>query len=212
MRRRSRPRLPDTIRLPRQWRRSWPGVLIVILIALVVAYDRGALSGQRNEPGSAATGREDNHRRRQEDLGRYHNRAFRVSRVIDGDTLDLDVADGTEGRTRVRLWGVDTPEIRGETGPLLAFARTATEFTRETVEGRDVYVELSPKQTRDRYGRVLAYIYMDRNGVMLNEQLIELGLGQSDRRFPHHYLNRFEAAERRAQQKGLGMWRFDNDQ
>lgn len=206
MRGRRRARIPATILLPRRWRRSWPGAVVVIIIALAAAYDRGAFSGKNNAPRPSDAVQVSGPKVRDADLVRYHNQAFRVARVIDGDTLDLDVPDGVADRTRVRLWGVDAPEIRGQSGATLQFGRAATKFVQEAVEEKEVHVELSPKTTRDRYGRLLAYIYIQRGGIMLNEQLIELGYGRAEDRFSHHYKNRFAAAERRAKRAMLGVW------
>lgn len=206
MRGRRRARIPATIRLPRRWRRSWPGALVVIIIALAAAYERGAFSGRGNASRLSDAVQVSGPKVREADLERYHSQTFRVARVIDGDTLDLDTPDGAADRTRVRLWGVDTPEIRGQSGATLQFGRAATEFVQEAVDGMEVHVELSPKSTRDRYGRLLAYVYIERGGVMLNEQLIELGYGRAEGRFPHHYRDRFAAAERRAKKAKLGVW------
>ena len=44
------------------------------------------------------------------DLQKYHEKIFTVVNVMDGDTIDIDIPDGKYDRTRIRLWGVDTPE------------------------------------------------------------------------------------------------------
>src|SRR5260221_8295539 len=78
----------------------------------------------------------------------------RVQRAVDGDTLLLD------DRTRVRLLGVDTPETKRPDWPVESFGPEAHEFTRAHVEGRQVRLEFD-KERHDKYGRVLAYVYLD---------------------------------------------------
>ncbi len=96
------------------------------------------------------------------------NPVFQVTRVIDGDTILL--ANGE----RVRLIGVDTPELYHPFKPVQYFAREASEFTREMVEGKQVRLEYD-WQRRDRYGRLLAYVYLD-DSTFLNAEIIRQGL------------------------------------
>jgi len=77
--------------------------------------------------------------------------------------------------------------------------------TESTLSG-NVQVVLSPRQTRDRYGRLLAYVFLEPGGAMFNEMLIEEGFAYADPRFDHHYETRFAAAERRARERKAGLW------
>lgn len=95
------------------------------------------------------------------DTARYHNKTFTVINVVDGDTLDLDVPDGRERYTRVRLWGVDTPETKHPQLGVMYFGPEAAEFTRELVLNKEVRAVLEPfENTRDKYDRLLAYVYV----------------------------------------------------
>ena len=97
-----------------------------------------------------------------------------VVRVIDGDTIEIKIVSMTkpvEGLTtganyRVRYIGVDAPE-RDEAG-----FDAATTINKLLVEGRTVYLELD--QTKwDNYGRLLAYVYLDKEGhFMVNLALV----------------------------------------
>ena len=142
-----------------------------------------------------------------DDQARYHDRSFRVVRVVDGDTLDIDAPDGGKPVTRIRLWGVDTPEVRGNGRSAMHFGKEASAFAHRTLDGQDVHVVLSPSSTRGKYGRLLAYISLDRGGRMFNEMLIEEGYAYADLRFKHHYFDRFRATERRARKAGVGLWK-----
>ena len=140
------------------------------------------------------------------DTACYHDRSFRVARVVDGDTLDIEVPDRDKPVTRIRLWGVDTPEVAGTRADEMYFGPEASAFAKETLAGRDVHVVLSPKRTRGKYGRLLAYVFMSRGGKMFNEMLLEGGYAYADRRFDHHYMDRFKRIEKQARSSGIGLW------
>ncbi len=127
-------------------------------------------------------------------------------RVVDGDTLDIDAADGPRSTTRIRLWGVDAPERAHNGRPAMHFSAEATDFARRTLAGRTVHVVLSPKRTRGKYGRLLAYVFQERGGRLFNEVLLETGHAFADLRFNHHYFDRFAVIEKRARAAGRGLW------
>lgn len=141
------------------------------------------------------------------DYDRYHNRSFLCVRVVDGDTLDIGAPDGDRDTTRIRLWGVDTPETAKSPGGEMYFGPEASVFARSQVEGERVRLVLSPKKTRGKYGRLLAYIYYDNDPPrMLNEELIIQGYAYADRRFPHLWSERFVQLESKARRQGVGLW------
>jgi len=142
------------------------------------------------------------------DQQRYHDKIFNVIKVVDGDTLDLDIPDPTTGKnfTRVRLWGVDTPETKHPTRGQMYFGPEASDFTRKLALNQQVRVSLEPyENTRGKYGRLLAYIFLP-DGSMLNEQLIEKGYGYADPRFKHILRRKFLNLEKQAQKEKLGLW------
>jgi len=154
----------------------WPAVALVV-VALIIVADRAGLFGLRPAP----TG---------DDYRRYHGKSFRVVRVIDGDTLDVDAPDGRRGHTRIRLWGVDTPETRHPQKGVQHFGPEAAAFTRRACEGNTVRLELAPRRTRDRYRRLLAYVFLP-DGRLLNRELVRLGFGYADPRYRHPYREEF---------------------
>lgn len=139
---------------------------------------------------------------------RYEGKTFRVVRVIDGDTLDVDAPDDEHPTTRIRFWGIDAPETAKprEGTPAEPFADDAWVFTRKMCEGKSVTLKLDAHQVRDRYGRLLAYIVLP-DGAMLNEKLLLEGLCRFEGRFPHQHLERFELLEKQAKFDRKGMWR-----
>lgn len=127
---------------------------------------------------------------------------YRVQRVIDGDTLLL------ENGARVRLLGVDTPEIKHADQPAELLGRQAAEFTRKHVEDRVVRLEFD-RERRDDYHRILAYVYRD--DWFLNEGLIRAGYSEAETAFPYSRTmkRRFRTAEQEARQKHRGLWGLD---
>jgi len=139
------------------------------------------------------------------DIDKYDGHSGRVVHVVDGDTIDLDIRDRKYPHTRVRLWGVDTPETVKENTPVQHFGPEATAFTREAVGGETVRLQLDPRQTRDRYGRLLAYVYGP-DGRMLNRELIRRGYAYADPRYDHAQKREFLRLQRLAKQAGRGLW------
>ena len=185
--------IPASIVLPPRWRRNKS---VLILVAIVLA----GLFGVRSADRKATTGGGG------EDFRRYHDQTFRVARVVDGDTFDIDAPDGGKPVTRIRLWGVDCPETGHGRKPSMHFGDEAKAFVERTLGDRSVHVVLSPKRTRGKYGRLLAYVFLERGGEMFNEMLLAEGYAYADRRFPHHYKKAFETIEQRARRSGAGLW------
>lgn len=187
--RRRRAPVPASIFLPSRWRRHRAVWTILALLA-------AAAVGERAIRTPAQGG----------DHDRYNDQSFRIVKVVDGDTMDLDVPDGGKPHTRVRLWGVDTPEVAHGGEPEMHFGPEARAFAAHSILGRQVHVMLNPARTRDKYGRLLAYVYLERGGAMFNERLVEQGFAYADSRFDHPYKERFADLERRARRASAGLW------
>ena len=129
----------------------------------------------------------------------YPQSKFRVKRVIDGDTIVLDNDE------RVRLIGVDTPEIYHPLKPLQYFSEEATNFTKQIVEGKQVILEFDCEKI-DKYGRLLAYVFLE-DGTFLNKEIIIQGYGFAYTKYPFKYLNEFVEAENEARISERGLWR-----
>lgn len=139
------------------------------------------------------------------DIERYQARTFTVTYVVDGDTLDLNILDNKEDHTRVRLWGVDTPETKAPDMPVGYFGPEASEFTHKTTLGKKVVIYLDDKQTRDKYDRLLAYVKLE-DGSFLNEILLSEGFAYADRRFKHQFYNKYKQLESSARREKKGLW------
>lgn len=118
-----------------------------------------------------------------------------VTRVIDGDTIEVEI-DGE--RERVRYIGMNTPELRDERPEVRELAVAATEANARLVAGRTVRLELDVEK-RDRYGRLLAYVWV--GDTMVNEALVLSGHA-APYTFPPNvrHVDRFVAAARQARE------------
>ena len=122
------------------------------------------------------------------------------TRVVDGDTIVVDLDGVLE---KVRLIGVDTPETVHPRKPVEYFGREASAYTKAKAEGAEVTLEYD-HQRRGKYGRLLAYVYID--GSMLNADLIEDGYGFAYTKYPFRYMEAFRSLEREARDEGRGLW------
>lgn len=137
---------------------------------------------------------------------------YEVTRVVDGDTLKL--ANGE----RIRLIGVDTPEAhyskklvadarrsRMDTAAIKRLGRRASAFTKNLCFGKKVRLEYDVER-RDRYGRILAYVYLD-DGTFVNAKIVSEGYGQVMTVPPNvKYADTFLRLEREAQSARRGLW------
>lgn len=121
----------------------------------------------------------------------------RVTLHTDGDTLSLS------GIGKVRLIGVDTPEVLGRAE---CFGRQASEFVRRVAPvGARVRYTLGVEE-RDRYGRALAYVRLG-DGRLLNRLLVARGFAQPLTIPPNDaYADEFVRAAREAREAGRGLW------
>jgi micrococcal nuclease len=128
-----------------------------------------------------------------------------VVRVVDGDTLVVDV-DGA-GDERVRLIGVDTPESVKPDSPVECFGHEASAFTASLLpEGTRVRLERDV-EARDDYGRLLAYVHRAGDGLFVNLELVEQGYAQPLTIPPNvAYAERFVTAAREAEAADRGLW------
>jgi micrococcal nuclease len=111
------------------------------------------------------------------------------------------------GETRVRLLGVDAPELQRDGQPAPDhWADRAAAYTRARAAGKFVTLQLDQPQTRDKYDRVLAYVYLSDTDC-LNADLIRDGQAYADRRFKHTFKPQYELAENEARKKGRGLWK-----
>lgn len=127
-----------------------------------------------------------------------------VSRVIDGDTVELSTGE------TVRYIGIDTPELREKSGSGWVYsprpyAEEARDFNRTLVEGKPVRLEFDV-QKKDKYNRLLAYVYSE--GRMVNIEMVRQGYAMVYT-FPPNvkYTGRFLKAQQDARGNNNGLWK-----
>jgi len=140
-----------------------------------------------------------------DDIEKYNAKTFTVTHVVDGDTLDINIPDGRYNRTRIRLWGVDTPETKKPNSPVMYFGPEASDFATKIALNQNVTVYLDEKHTRDKYDRLLAYIQL-LDGRYLNELLLSEGFAYADLRFKHSFYNKYVQLEASARSNKKGLW------
>jgi micrococcal nuclease len=126
----------------------------------------------------------------------------RVVRVVDGDTIKVAIGARTE---RVRYIGVDTPESVKPGSPVECFGKEASRYNARLVAGRRVRL-VRDVEERDRYGRLLAYVYRAGDGLFVNARLVRDGYATPLTIPPNvRFAGRFrtQAADARRAQRGL---------
>ncbi|RCW72038.1 thermonuclease family protein [Saliterribacillus persicus] len=129
-----------------------------------------------------------------------------VTRVVDGDTIKLEV-DGQEETARLLL--VDTPETKHPEYPVQPLGEKATNFAIDKLAGKTVEIEYDgPK--RDKYDRILVYLWVD--GENFNEMLLEEGLARFAYVYDPPYTHEFSMrqAEKKAKNSEKGIWGIEN--
>lgn len=126
-----------------------------------------------------------------------------VIRVVDGDTIKVNISGEVES---LRLIGVDTPEsVHPKKEKNVPEGKIASDYVKNLIEGEDVYVEFDVEE-RDRYGRYLAYIYLE-DGEMLNNKLVKEGYAQLSTYPPNvRYVDMFKESARIARDSGVGFY------
>lgn len=126
-----------------------------------------------------------------------------VRTVIDGDTIEL------ENGERVRYIGINAPEImrREDTSWVYdphPFGEDAKEFNRRLVEGKRVRLEYD-QEVRDRYGRLLAYVYVE--DVFVNAEMVKAGLAETFVKLPNtRHAALLTHVKEEAQDRRRGIW------
>ncbi len=126
-----------------------------------------------------------------------------VTSVIDGDTFRCRLRGRIE---KIRLIGVNTPEVHHPRKGVEFYGKEAQAFARRVLTGKQVGLEYDV-QLRDRYGRILAYVYLP-SGDMFNALLVKEGYAQVMTVPPNvKYQELFLRLEREAREEGRGLWK-----
>lgn len=127
-----------------------------------------------------------------------------VVSVTDGDTVTVDI-DGT--REKVRLIGIDTPETKKPDTPVQCFGPEASAFTESLLPpGTAVHLQRDI-EARDKYGRLLAYVYRTSDELFVNLEIVRRGYARLLTYPPNvAHVDEFVSAARAAEGDDIGLW------
>jgi micrococcal nuclease len=167
-------------------RHGWLAALLVVLVGLWFLNQRAGWVGG---PGQT--------------LARDQPGLYGIDHFIDGDTIAVKMNGHVE---KVRFVGVDTPETHKPNTPVQCYGPVAAAFTKATIGSHQVrLVSDSLSTDRDRYGRLLRYVYLP-DGTDVNELLIKTGHGFYYPYFPFTKSAQFAADEQAAIAARQGLW------
>jgi micrococcal nuclease len=127
-----------------------------------------------------------------------------VTRVVDGDTIHVSIGGHDE---TVRFIGIDTPETVDPRQPVGCFGKEASDHTKELLPKGTAVRLVRDVEARDRYGRLLAYVYRVKDGLFVNLELAADGYADL-LTFPPNvaHVDDFTAAVREARDANRGLW------
>jgi micrococcal nuclease len=108
----------------------------------------------------------------------YEYRVKKVNKIVDGDTIDVDIDLGfaVSFTQRVRLAGIDTPESRTTDLKEKALGLEVKEkLKKEIAAAKDIVIKTEKPDSSEKYGRILGWIFLDGSDVSLNQRLINEG-------------------------------------
>jgi endonuclease YncB( thermonuclease family) len=128
---------------------------------------------------------------------------YAIDHFIDGDTIAINMNGIIE---KIRMIGVDTPETHKPNTPVQCYGEEAAAYTKQLIGNDRVRVASDSKSSnRDRYNRLLRYVYLP-DGRMVETELITHGYGFAYTYFPFTKSAEFTADEQQAQAAHIGLW------
>ena len=127
-----------------------------------------------------------------------------VTNVVNGELVEVSLPDGA---ARVRLIGIDAPEVVGPGEPFQCYGAEATSRAGELLAGQPVRLELDASQgERDAAGNLLAYVWLQ-DDTIYNARMIAEGFAlERSGAAAYRYQGLFQAAEQQARGQQLGLW------
>lgn len=189
MARRRRQRIKLTSPMRRRRMISLIAYLVVLILSILFGVDQVTKTPKNSD-----------------DWAMFDHKPFRVTKIVDGDTIHIRRPTGDQ-ETIVRLLGVDAPEMNDPTTNQPAhWGLQASKYLYARANDKVVTIRLEPIATRDKYDRLLAYVYLT-DSDCVNLALVRDGQAYADRRFKHSYRPQYEQAENEARNKQRGLWK-----
>lgn len=156
-------------------------LLVFLLATLVVIAEQPGKVLQQNDPG-----------------------LNQVTEFVDGDTIVINMNGHSE---RVRMIGIDTPETRKPNSPIECYGKEASAYTKKRIGLDKVKLVADPLTTdRDRYNRLLRYVYLV-DGTDLNNEIVKQGYGFYYPYFDFSRSNDYARAQQSAKKQNKGIWK-----
>ena len=108
----------------------------------------------------------------------YEYHVKKVTNVVDGDTIDVEIDLGFDisFSSRVRLAGIDTPESRTKDLTEKKLGLEAKEYVKSKIkDAKEVVIKTEKMDSSEKYGRILGWLFLDGSKVSVNEQMIADG-------------------------------------
>lgn len=108
----------------------------------------------------------------------YEYRVKKITGVVDGDTIDVDIDLGfnVSFSQRVRLAGIDTPESRTSDKAEKILGLESKEYLKQRIkDAKDIIIKTEKPDSSEKYGRILGWLYIDGDTVSVNDHMIENG-------------------------------------
>ena len=131
-----------------------------------------------------------------------------VERVIDGDTIVVN-GPGMD-KEHVRLRGVDAPEVAHGAQAEMHFGNEAKRYLADKLTGKTVTLKFDGTEKRDRYDRMLAYVYLNESDCV-NVALVRDGMAYVHRQYKTMLQSTLDQAETQARTRGTGLWKDVQD-
>lgn len=129
---------------------------------------------------------------------------YKVERVIDGDTININKDGNIE---TIRLIGINTPETVDPRRPIQCFGKEASNEAHQILDNNFIRIENDFSQAKyDKYGRELVYLWT-KDGIFFNQFMIQNGFAyEYTYNYPYKYQTDFKNLEKEARDSGLGLW------
>ncbi|MCX7955681.1 MAG: thermonuclease family protein [Patescibacteria group bacterium] len=136
---------------------------------------------------------------------RIQNQTFYlISKVVDGDTIEIEIDGKIQ---RIRVIGINTPEVIDPRKPVECFGKEASEKAKELLSGKKVRLEKDPTQGDiDKYARLLRYVFLE-DGTDFGLTMIKEGYAyEYTYKIPYKYQQQYKQAQKEAEKNKKGLW------